>query len=662
MSDFQPQTTFYLLKDIKLDHSYTNTMDFSNKEEQYNFFFSKKAFEVLEGTYQRKTIGVVRVPFLYDDIATCNYIMWQNANYSDKWYYAFILEIKYINPNLSEIIYDLDVIQTYMFDIEWKPSQIERDMGKRKTSLTNKPVVINREIEDLDYGSDYNLIYEKEIQQLDNVGFVVIGVTRTEINSNYGQALNNVPLSLKYYFFPIYLASENEPSSRPDFTLNNNANVITEAWKAIKIFQSDTKLVNSVVSIKLYPFFPTVISRGTYSGGKINLTCTRAFIETIDTDSYGKITAMVIEGNTSIPSTTITLDNKYGNIIDYTEDKLYMFPYTYGLLTTKRGQDFIVKLEDVNSDNISIILQGSVSSAPKLGYVVKDYNISNTPLFDYDQTQSLIENIENDLPIIDDYTASYLQSNSNSIKVANSNAKLIQQSALDRANNTYNTGQTILDNKTKQANTNFATDIVRVGINSAIKGAETAANFGASSKLMGVAVGMGTLVDGLVSSGQNLYNMQESIRNSALLEANTLKNANISANTDYQVAIASTNAKVQDASCVPPSSKQLGGDYIFDILHSCNKLYYQIRTIKPYYAEKLQAYWKRYGYKENAFRLPNLKTRRYWNYIKCVQANIFGNIPQDDLLSIRDIYMQGITIWHDDDIGNYSRDNEYIGE
>ena len=60
MSDFQPQTTFYLLKDIKLDHSYTNTMDFSNKEEQYNFFFSKKAFEVLEGTYQRKSLPVSR--------------------------------------------------------------------------------------------------------------------------------------------------------------------------------------------------------------------------------------------------------------------------------------------------------------------------------------------------------------------------------------------------------------------------------------------------------------------------------------------------------------------------------------------------------------------------------------------------------------------------
>ena len=152
MSDFQPQTTFYLLRNVKLDHSYTNTIDFPTKEAQYNYFFNKRAFTVENGTYQRKTVNVVKVPFLYDDIADCNYIMWQNANYSDKWYYAFILQIKYINPNTCEIIYDLDVIQTYMFDIEWKPSQIERDMGKQFDR--NGFPIVNREVEDLNYGSD----------------------------------------------------------------------------------------------------------------------------------------------------------------------------------------------------------------------------------------------------------------------------------------------------------------------------------------------------------------------------------------------------------------------------------------------------------------------------------------------------------------------------
>lgn len=656
MSDFQPQTTFYLLRNVKLDHSYTNTMDFDTKEEQYNYFFSKKAFEVKEGTYQRKTIGVVRVPFLYDDIATCNYIMWQNANYSDKWYYAFILEIKYINPNLSEIIYDLDVIQTYMFDIEWKPSQIERDMGAQFGS-GNVPYV-NREVEDLDYGSDYDIIFEKELEVLSNVSFVVVGCTLTTNDESTGQQIHGIPLGVKYYFFPISSRSKISETAYSIFQYNGQE--LTQAWKALKAFQSDTKLVNSVVSIKIYPFFPLELSGNEVSGSTYNITGYGVNVVTISTNEYGNIKAMAIQGQTNLlPYNIEATSNKY-EAISYTENKAYMFPYTFGLLTNKRGQDFIIKLEDVSTINIIIKILGTVSNTPKFGYSVLGYNIDlpSTQEIDFDITQGIIESIENECPVIDDYTASYLQSSSNSIRVANANAKLIQQSALDRANNTFNTGQTIINNKKAQAEKNLALDVTRGVINATIQGAQTAANMGVSSKVMGLAVGVGVGAESLISSGQTYMNTQEAIRNTALIEANTLKNANISANTDYQVAIASTNAKVQDASCVPPTAKQLGGDYVFDIAHGCDKLYYQVKTIKPYYAKKMQDYWKRYGYKENTFRLPWRRKRKYWNYIKCVQANIFGNIPQSDLLKIRDIYMQGITIWHDEDVGNYNRVNE----
>lgn len=655
MSDFQPQTTFYLLRNIKLDHSYTNTMDFDTKEDQYNYFFSKKAFEVKEGTYQRKTIGVVRVPFLYDDIATCNYIMWQNANYSDKWYYAFILEIKYINPNLSEIIYDLDVIQTYMFDIEWKPSQIERDMGAQFNS-SGIPYP-NREVEDLNYGSDYDTVYEQNITQIPNVSFMVLGFNLWVGDSSTN--VNNVPLNITYAIVPVYVSHENNIPTDIQFKINNSD--LTNVGKVLKFFATDKNFVNRLVSLKLYPFIPTDI---TYTRSGNTIFINSEHYEATILSASSNIFVMTNKKDLNLGAYTKTIqNNKYNNIPSYTENKMYMFPYTFGVLTNKRGQDFVVKLEDVNTINLELIVQGSISNEPKIGYVIPNYNINGNSLTNvnglkYEQTQGIIESIQNDGAIVDDYTASYFQSNSNSIRVANANAKLIMQSAVDRANNTYNTGQTIIDNKKAQAQANLATDIIRGGINAVVQGAQTSANFGASSKLMGIAVGGGALAESLISSGQNYYNAEQSLRNSALIEANTLKNANISANTDYQVAIASTNAKVQDASCVPPTSKQLGGDYIFDIIHGCDGIYFQLKTIKPYYAKKLQDYWKRYGYKENVFRLPWRKKRKYWNYIKCVQANIYGNIPQSDLLKIRDIYMQGITIWHDDDIGNYNRVNE----
>ena len=654
MSDFQPQTTFYLLKDIKLDHSYTNTMDFDTKEEQYNYFFSKKAFEVLEGTYQRKTVGVVRVPFLYDDIATCNYIMWQNANYSDKWYYAFILEIKYINPNLSEIIYDLDVIQTYMFDIKWEVSQIDRDMSYRK-ELGGSPV-INREIEDLNYGTDYNTIYEQNIVQIPNVSFMVFGCAPFNSEVIFPNKINNIPTNLCYFIVPIYTAREGEGDNK-FFYFNNTE--LTTAEHMFELFTYTKQLVNRLVSVKLYPFLPYNFEYNVI-GNKIYLTSTSYELFNYSTSDIKFTVMSANRNNFESEYSQVIFTNKYEKCPTYDETKLLMFPYTFGVLTNKRGQDFVVKLEDLEDGGITLIRQGSISPSPKLTYLIGQYNIDpySTSLpqvggYKFDQTQGIIEDVENDLPIIDDYTASYLQSNSNSIKVANSNAKLLQQSAIERANNTYDTSKTVLNRKSEQALTNYGTDMVRASIS----GVTGTASSVASGSIGYFIQGMGDTADKMIGATQNFYNAQEGIRQSAIIEANVLKNANISANTDYQVAVASNNAKVQDASCVPPTSKQLGGDYLFNILHKCDGIYFQIKTIKPYYAEKLQDYFKRYGYKQNAMRLPYLHSRENWNYVKCTQANIYGNVPQNDLLKIRDIYMQGITLWHTNKVGDYSLSN-----
>ena len=43
-----------------------------------------------------------------------------------------------------------------------------------------------------------------------------------------------------------------------------------------------------------------------------------------------------------------------------------------------------------------------------------------------------------------------------------------------------------------------------------------------------------------------------------------------------------------------------------------------------------------------------------------VTGNVYGNIPMDDLMQIRDIFMKGITLWHGDWIGDYSRSNEEV--
>ena len=67
-----------------------------------------------------------------------------------------------------------------------------------------------------------------------------------------------------------------------------------------------------------------------------------------------------------------------------------------------------------------------------------------------------------------------------------------------------------------------------------------------------------------------------------------------------------------------------------------------------------------FGYKVNKLEIPNTKSRKSYNYIKTVDANIVGNIPNNYLNTLKGIFDHGLTIWHTDDIGNYNLNNEEV--
>lgn len=54
--------------------------------------------------------------------------MFQNENYSNKWFYAFIDGMKYINDSMTIISISTDVWQTWQFDLTFLESFIEREM------------------------------------------------------------------------------------------------------------------------------------------------------------------------------------------------------------------------------------------------------------------------------------------------------------------------------------------------------------------------------------------------------------------------------------------------------------------------------------------------------------------------------------------------------
>ena len=53
--------------------------------------------------------------------------MFQNANFGVKWFYAFIKEVVWKSVNMCEVIFEIDIFQTWQFDFTFKPSYVLRE-------------------------------------------------------------------------------------------------------------------------------------------------------------------------------------------------------------------------------------------------------------------------------------------------------------------------------------------------------------------------------------------------------------------------------------------------------------------------------------------------------------------------------------------------------
>ena len=121
----------YLLS-VPLENDYKNTLYFTDLASQHTYFNSKIVNSFDNFSYQRKD-NKIRIPAHIDTLYNCNYVMYQNSYYSNKWFYAFIKDMVYVSAGVTEIEIETDVIQTWLFDYNIKASFVEREHVKDDT-------------------------------------------------------------------------------------------------------------------------------------------------------------------------------------------------------------------------------------------------------------------------------------------------------------------------------------------------------------------------------------------------------------------------------------------------------------------------------------------------------------------------------------------------
>ena len=113
-----------LYKGYKYNNKYDYIKTFRSKEEQNNYFNNLDKIYLDDYDYIRENTSF-NVELSHDFLTSngVNYLQFNNG-YKDM--YAFIIEKNYINDEVTQIVFEIDVIQTFMFDVDIKKSFIER--------------------------------------------------------------------------------------------------------------------------------------------------------------------------------------------------------------------------------------------------------------------------------------------------------------------------------------------------------------------------------------------------------------------------------------------------------------------------------------------------------------------------------------------------------
>lgn len=223
-----PITSVKILRNVPLDKSYSDTLDFSDVSSQISYFTGKAKFTFTELSPVRLQ-NELRLPVTADSVYDCNYIMFQNANFGTKWFYAFINEINFVNVNMCTISIELDVWQTWQFDITVKPSFVEREHIEHDTVGAN---LIHENLELGDYVSasfdGTNMMGEKAI--------VVAATTDAEGTKVSGGTYCGIYSGLYYSVFDSYSGVN---AMIEKLTEGNKSDAIVSIYMMPKAFVGD---------------------------------------------------------------------------------------------------------------------------------------------------------------------------------------------------------------------------------------------------------------------------------------------------------------------------------------------------------------------------------------------------------------------------------------
>ena len=710
-NQFTPETQIYILKGVECD-AMNNTYwgVYEDKESQLQFFLNNFEYKVFKDfTYQRVN-GVVNIEGDFDEIRKYNYMIYKNrkAGAGSKWIYCFITQVGYVSDSVCSISFETDVIQTWRFEIEesFLPSYIAFEHRDRWYNSNGDLLpCVNTQPENIELGTEMICGNVVDIFPTTNqINFIVITMTSGFNDSEWANFEQGVPTVLRTYIFP-FTGSKGVIT---DITIASTASGIpvnitnfNDIYTAIR---NDTNLVNKCVSIKVCNSLVGI----KYVNNQVLFDS--SMYQCVEESSY-----IFLIPSTSSFLSTVSDNCEYSNNIDLLryfnikrnnvvyekESKLFCYPFAFTVMTNFNGTYKTYKNEIwEDPQDVSFVAIGTVGSS-KNNYIPLNYKVNNTGVGNIldGMSDSFEDGYEMSLPIVSDYTAVLLQSSQNSMNVGVSNtirntetantiasmtgSAMTQQGAIQNNLRLQQTGYNTEMNKSLNeiANEQLANSYLINGVGGSMGGM-------LSNPLTYTGIGAlftgGQAIVNEMQSGANTYNQMQAnnarlsaqttnawqnvgatnqANNASIAVMNKLRNATTryQGQTNIQNAIDSYRARINDAKATADTLVS-GSNDVYRML-SLNLLTPKLMFFVPTeeYKNRAKLSFTIRGYATNLVELPNLHTRKSWNYIQTVKCNIVSHdIDVVDLERIKQCFDNGITLWHTKDIANYTLNNDEL--
>ena len=521
MSAITPQTELRLLK-CPLEEDNKHQLTFANATAQYNYFNGLTHLTADNFTYQRKD-SIIRYPEHIDNLLGYNYVMYQNEAYTNKWFYAFITNMEYVNDHMTNITIKTDCFQTWQFDIVYKKSFVEREHVNDDTVSKH---TVPEQLETGEYVCNTSASLWSG-----NSTYIIIGATKepSEIGFNLNKKYNGVFSGTQYLAFEDELGASNYLRAMDNLGIGD---------AVVNVFLAPTGLC------------------GTLTWTTVNIHDDPLTPDHTITTKYAKIpksdSAVLLDTSLTIlsPSTINTYTPK--------NNKLFVYPYNYFYVTNQTGQDVEYRYEDFVNNTAQFKTYGSLTPGCSIRCYPVNYKNYTDPTGVLTHFNSGVTGPK--YPICSWSTDLYK---------------------------------------------NWATqNTLNLGFNIA----------GSATALIGATIIGGPVGLGLAASGVGMV-------------GNTIR--------DYY-----------KHSFTPPQAQ--GNTNSGDVTYSAGKMSIQYfkMTIRKEYAEIIDNYFSTYGYKVNVVKLPNVTGRTNWNFVKTIDCNLEGNIPQADIDELKKMFNNGVTFWH----------------